>query len=279
MISEVLSGLDKYHNDVNLNRDFDNKYDAMLKDMKEAVSLIFKAENLLFAYASEGSHRDEVRAFIKDFVKDLSTASTNEPVVFPEPKALNEGLQCESQVQYVCMTGDYRKAGLKNSARLGLVRNILSTDYLWTEVRLKGGAYGVYCVFSKSGESGFVSFRDPNISKTLEAYRGASDYIRTFKGDKNLIERFIITTIGDMDTPLTSSMQFSKALNYYRMGITNEAVQRDRDELLATTEEDIRALHKYIDAIIDSNTICVLGNGQKLDSEKELFKQVIPLMA
>lgn len=276
-ISDVLGGIDKYHNDVELLDSFDDKFEELIKDMKEAISYIFTSDNLTVALGCEEEAKESIDDIIVGFSNNLSLEKVTEPVVYPDVECLNEGLSCDSLVQYVAVAGNYSAKGLKSTARLGIIRNILSTDYLWNEVRLKGGAYGVYCVFSKTGDGGFMSYRDPNLKSTIEAFKSASDYIKSYDGGSDIIERFIITTIGDADAPLTPSMKLGRAFNYYKMGITDEDIQKERDELLSTKVDDIRALHIYIDAIIETGAVCVLGNEEVLKRDNEELKAIVPL--
>ena len=80
------------------------------------------------------------------------------------------------QVQYVAQTGNFRKAGFEYTGTLNILKVALSYDYLWTNIRVKGGAYGCMSGFKRSGESFFVSYRDPHLKRTLDIFAGIPDY-------------------------------------------------------------------------------------------------------
>lgn len=278
-VSEILNGVDKYNFDKNLSDNFDKKYGSLLDDIKEAVSIIFTKDNLKIALACEKEAKSQVDEILESFISSLGDTPKLPKTIFPETQMLNEGLTCASQVQYVALAGNYKDSGLETTPRLGILRNILSNDYLWTAVRLQGGAYGVMCGFTKTGESYFVSYRDPNLLSTLDAYKSAAEYIAEYPDDEESVERYIITTIGDIDTPITASMSLSRAFNHYMMDVTYESVQRDRDTILATTASDIRELHKYIEAICATGALCTVGGEEMLKKEGNIFKTIKPLFA
>lgn len=279
MISEILNGVDKYNNDKALSESFDERFEALINDINEVISIIFTKDNLKIALACEQGAKAEVEKVLLHFVDSLGDSQSLEKAVYPEPTMRNEGLSCASQVQYVALAGNYKNSGLGNTSRLGILRNILSNDFLWNAVRLQGGAYGVMCGFSKTGESYFVSYRDPNLLSTLEAYRNAAEYIRNYPDDAETVERYIITTIGDMDSPISSSMKLARAFNYYMMDVTNESVQTDRNQILSTTVSDVRDLYKYIEAVCKTGALCTVGGEEMLEKEGNVFNVVKPLFA
>ena len=147
-------------------------------------------------------------------------------------------------------------------------------DYLWMNVRVKGGAYGCMSNFGKGGDCYFVSYRDPNLEKTIEVYEQAADYIKNFSADERTITKYIIGAVSDMDIPMTPAMKGARSSSAYLTNLSFEEVQRERDELLAVTEDKIRALAAHIQALLDEKAICVVGNADKIESEKHLFEHV-----
>ena len=147
-------------------------------------------------------------------------------------------------------------------------------DYLWINVRVKGGSYGCMCSFAKTGESYFVSYRDPNLKKTMEVYEKAGDYLRSFTADERTMTKYIIGAISDWDVPMTPATKGSRSLSAYLSHMDYADLQKERDELLGCTQEDIRALADYVDAIMKENAVCVVGNGQTIEENKEMFDTI-----
>ena len=62
-----------------------------------------------------------------------------------------------------------------------MLRVILGYDYLWQNVRVKGGAYGCMSSFSRDGSAYFVSYRDPHLAQTIRTFEEAPDYTRCLR--------------------------------------------------------------------------------------------------
>ena len=189
----------------------------------------------------------------------------------------NEGFKTSGQVQYVAKTGNFVKKGYEYTGALEILKVALSYDYLWINLRVKGGAYGCMSGFKRSGESYFVSYRDPHLRRTLDVYAGVPEYVRTFAADEREMTKYIIGTISGKDTPRTPQMQGSLAKMAYFRGLTVEMMQKERDQILNATVEDIHALAPLIEAVLSDEQICVVGSESAIDKAKDVFMEIKPL--
>ena len=155
---------------------------------------------------------------------------------------------------------------------------MLSYEYLWMNVRVKGGAYGCMSEFKTSGDSYLVSYRDPNLKKTLEVFEHAADYVRNFDADEREMTKYVIGTISDLDVPMTPATKGSVSLNAWFSNVTEEELKKERMEILNATVEDIRALAELVDCVVKQQRICVVGSEEKIEQEKALFKTVEHLL-
>ncbi len=277
-LSEKLSGMEQYRYIENLLLDFDNKFDSLVEDMKEVLNIVLRKDNLEISLGTDSEGREIFEKAALEFIAELNS----EQVAYEKESVFaskdNEAFASSSQVQYVALSGNFKKtAKLPYTGSLQVLRSILNTDYLWTAVRLQGGAYGCFSSFGASGEGVFVSYRDPNLLNTIEVYKKASEYVKNYPGDLEEVERYIISTIGDMDSPLTPSMKAARSFNFYKNHTTNEEKQKERDEILSTTPEKVRALYKYLDAIYASNLYSCVGSEEMLKKEGSLFDIISPL--
>lgn len=183
-----------------------------------------------------------------------------------------------SQIQYVAKTGDFICEGYEYTGALRLLRIILSYDYLWINVRVKGGAYGCMNTFLRSGESYFVSYRDPNLSDTLDVYDRIPEYIRSFSPDERDMTKYIIGTFSALDTPMNPEAKGSRSLSAYLEGITYEQIQKERNEILNAQPEDIRRLADLVEAVLKKDSICVIGNENMIKESAGLFENVEKLI-
>lgn len=183
-----------------------------------------------------------------------------------------------SQIQYVAKTGDFICEGYEYTGALRLLRIILSYDYLWINVRVKGGAYGCMNTFLRSGESYFVSYRDPNLSDTLDVYDRIPEYIKSFSPDERDMTKYIIGTFSALDTPMNPEAKGSRSLSAYLEGITYEQIQKERNEIINAQPEDIRRLADLVEAVLKKDSICVIGNENMIKESAGLFENVEKLI-
>ena len=210
----------------------------------------------------------------EEFLENLYTEPVTKQVYVPELRKKNEGFMTSGQIQYVCRAGNYKKNGLKYTGALRVLKVIMGYEYLWTNVRVKGGAYGCMCGFSEGGDSYFVSYRDPNLEKTIEVYEKAALAVADFKADERTMTKYIIGTFSGLDMPLTPQTKGARALACYLSHTSYEMLQKEREEILNCSVEDIRALSAYIKAFMEDDFLCVVGNASKIKEQEELFLKI-----
>ena len=151
---------------------------------------------------------------------------------------------------------------------------MMGYEYLWTNIRVKGGAYGCMCAFGRTGECFFVSYRDPNLSQTIDVYEAAADFIGAYDANERTLTQYIIGTFSQLDMPLTAAGKGRRSREAYMRGITMEMIQKERDEVIDVTAEDIRGLAAYIRAFMEDDFLCVVGSEQKIKAEADKFMNI-----
>ena len=263
---------------------FEEKKESIISKLKDLMQIIFTKKNMFVSITADEEGKEKVFDQLVDFVKGLDQSVNQEILTVYkdtkfQPKQLNEGFKTQMQVQYVARAGNFIKAGHSYTGALRVLRIILSYDYLWNNIRVKGGAYGCMCGFNGvDGDAYFVSYRDPNLRETNQVYIDAADYVKNYQADERDITKNIIGTISGLDTPLTPQMKGRRSLSFYISGVSQEDLQKEREEILDVTVEDIRNLSGIIKSIIDAGNICVIGNETKIEEEKDLFKEVKKLI-
>lgn len=189
----------------------------------------------------------------------------------------NEGIMTSGKVQYVAKGGNFRDHGYAYTGSLMVLDTILQYGYLWTKIRVQGGAYGAFTRFYDNGDMVLCSYRDPNLGHSIDAYNALADYLDDFNVSDREMTKYVIGTLSRIDIPLTPSLRGDKAMNRYFTGTTQEAAQARRDQLLQTTAADIRALAPLIRAVMKDNNVCVMGNEAKIRQEANWFGQLISL--
>ena len=271
-VKDMVQGLGFYQYLADLDDHFEEKKERLIMNLKKLNDIVFRKENLLVSSTCEKEEFDTLAPQLKELCHHLSyadfTYSPDEPVL--EQK--NEGFMDASQIQYVCQSGNFRKAGYDFNGVMNMLHVILSYDYLWQNIRVKGGAYGCGGGMIKNGNVSLSTYRDPNLKKSLEVFAGIPDYLEQFDVDEREMTKYVIGTFGLMDTPLTPAAKGLRSVAHYLRGITVEDLRRERLQIINATPEDIRALAEPMRAALDQNNICVIGNEEKIRSDKDIFK-------
>ena len=273
-LMDQVNGLSFYRLLEGLEKDFEGKKEELSANMERLVHCIFRPENLMVDYTAQR----EGLAGIEPLIEALKSKLHREPVegkpYVPQPVKKNEGLMSSAQIQYVCRAGNYANKGFSYTGALRVLKVLMSYEYLWMQVRVKGGAYGCMCQFGKTGESYFVSYRDPNLEKTIETYEKAADFVEAFEADERTMTQYIIGAVSAMDMPLTPAARGNYSLAGYMTGFTFERAQQERDELLSTDAGTIRKLAAHIRAFMEDDCLCVVGNEEKIKEQKDIFGSV-----
>ncbi|WP_294217179.1 insulinase family protein [Pseudobutyrivibrio sp.] len=275
-LADLANGVEFYRFLVDLEENFEAKKADIISRLNKLVQIIFSVDR--FIISSTG--KVEVLTQAKRLADDIRPRLNQQHMDFDsddtefEIHPVKEALKDASQIQYVAMAGDFVKAGFKYNGAFRLLNTILGYDYLWIKVRVQGGAYGCSMNSGRQGDLVLVSYRDPNLSETLNVYEKTGEYLRNFEADERDMTKYIIGTISGMDTPLTPSQRGLRGLSFYMSGITYEDIQKTRDEVLDATVEDIQALAEPVEAALDQRYICVIGNEDTIEANKSLFTNI-----
>ena len=275
---EKLGGLDFYRVISRLIDDYDNKKDDLKEKLNSITAALFRKENLTVDYIGDEKYNDTVIKLTDNFAANLITTDIELPKETLELKKLNEGLKTSGQVQYVARVGNFRESGLEPTGALMVLKVIMGYDYLWNNVRVKGGAYGCMSGFSQDGIGYFVSYRDPNLKETIDIFEKAADYIENFNCSERDMTKFIIGTMADIDSPLTPYDEGIASLGAYLSHKSDKDKQKNRDDVLNCNIDRIRELADYIREIMKADAICVVGAEDKINANKDLFLNIEDLL-
>ncbi len=272
--NELTGGTAYYHFLEQLEKDYPAKKQEIIAKLQEVSRKLFTRSNMMVNYTADDKGYEKLPEALKLLAEKLPEGS-GENYAFTHPvKNVNEGLKTSAQVDYVARCGNFRDAGLKYTGALKILQVILSYDYLWLNIRVKGGAYGCMSGFGRSGEGYLVSYRDPNLKETNDIYEGVPAYLETFDPDDRDMTKYVIGTISNLDAPLTPSVKGSRGLSAYLSGVTEEMMQTERDQILGATKEDIRALAAQIRAVLKTGSFCVVGNEEKIEANSSMFGEI-----
>ncbi len=257
--------------------DFDLTAERIAARLRDIAERIFTADNLTLHVTCDRSGYGKVRAALRGLRGSFPETALR-PMAFDwREENRREGWESASQVNYVARFGNFRKHGFAYTGALRVLKLLLSYDYLWNNIRVRGGAYGCSASFGRTGSAGFTSYRDPKLMETDRVYDGIADFAEHFSADEREMTKSIIGTIAELDAPLTPLQRGLRGLSAYYSHVTDEALQKERDEILDAQPEDIRALAPLLRAVLSDGARCVIGNESQLRAAKENFTDVKPL--
>lgn len=278
LYQDELKGVAFYRSICRIEKELSESPKSVSDKLAAIAKKLFARNRMLISFTGNneayGNAKPSLEKVIAGFDK-MSAVGNQAEVHFNTAK---EAFIDASQIQYVAKTGDFICEGYEYTGALRLLRIILSYDYLWINVRVKGGAYGCMNTFLRSGESYFVSYRDPNLSDTLDVYDRIPEYIKSFSPDERDMTKYIIGTFSALDTPMNPEAKGSRSLSAYLEGITYDQIQKERNEILNAQPEDIRRLADLVEAVLKKDSICVIGNENMIKESAGLFENVEKLI-
>ena len=257
-----------------IEENFDEKKEELIRNLKELSQRIFCADNMMISYTSAEEGIEPMREAFGVVRNGLNSGGRSGEACILHCTKRNEGFKTSSKVQYVARVGNFIDGGAEYTGALQILKVILSYDYLWQNIRVKGGAYGCMSNFNRIGESYLISYRDPNLEKTLEVYEGVVDYLENFSVDDRDMTKFVIGTISNIDRPMNPAAKGSRSMNLYMNHVTEEMIRKEREEILNAFQKDIRALAVVLKAMLDAQQLCVIGSEEKIDACSGMFGEV-----
>jgi len=253
-----------------LANDIDKKWKSVLKKLETMRELLINRQALICNMTLDGANWKTFQPQVTFF---LSTLPSKEARLFNfdlQLSAKKEGLTIPAQVNYVGKGANLYSLGYQLDGSAQVITGYLRMTHLWEKIRLQGGAYGAYAVFDdRSGVLTFLSYRDPNIAATIDAFDKAADFLKGIDGSRlsdNELTKAIIAAIGDIDAYQLPDAKGYTSMLRYLTGRTDALRQRVRDEVLSTNGEDFIAFGEVLEKAAQSNAVAVLGSQNALES-------------
>lgn len=272
--NDLVGGIALYRTIAELEEHFDEKKQFLMDKLRSLTEKIFVKNRLLISLTADAEGYQLLEEKFPQFLTVLPDGEKEGESVTFHCEKKNEGFLDASKVQYVSRAGNYLSKGYSYTGALRILKVILSYDYLWINVRVKGGAYGCMSGFMRNGDAYFTSYRDPNLKSTNEIYEGIPAYLRAFDADERDMTKYIIGTVSDMDTPLNPAAKGMRSVSAYLTNISYEELQRERNEVLDAQPENIKNLAVLIEAVLAQDALCVIGAEENVEAEKDMFLEV-----
>lgn len=275
---EVIQGISMFESVKNWYENFDEEYENIVNGLEQARQAIFQKQNMIVSYTGKEKEPEFLTESLSHFAGRLYPDQEREAGIAVACSRRNEGFATAGGVCYVACAGNFMDQGFEYTGALKVLQMIFSYEYLWIQLRVKGGAYGCMCSFGNQGDSMFVTYRDPNLTETYDVYDHAAQFVEEFDADERDMKKYIIGTISNMDMPMGPDDMGARSFNAYLMGRTEEELQKDRDQVLGCTRDDIRALAPLVKAVVDAGNRCCIGNEEKIRQAEGCFGEIRNLL-
>lgn len=239
------------------------------RSLNELTSKIFTKSRLTVGITGEYDEK-----WIKQIIALLNDAPIGSKVVYDKAPIRREGFVIPAEIGFAAKSYNINALGVKPSGYAKVAAQLLTFDYMWNDIRVKGGAYGTSMKAPLSGEVSLTTYRDPSPSRSLTSFDKTGEALRAFcKGD-NDIEKYIISTIAAAEPLLTPKTEGDRAVDMYFSGITDDDLQRERNEILGASPEKLEEFSRVLDEVCKNSGICVIGGKHTLDACGDLLDSV-----
>ncbi|CAK9315812.1 unnamed protein product [Citrullus colocynthis] len=267
-ISEQMGGLSYLEFLQTLEEKVDQNWVEISSSLEEIRQSLLSRKNCLVNVTADGKNLIKSEKFIGKFLDLLP----NQPVIKNSTwnarlSSDNEAIVIPTQVNYVGKAANIYETGYQLDGSAYVISKFISNTWLWDRVRVSGGAYGGFCDFdTHSGVFSFLSYRDPNLLKTLDVYDGTVDFLRELDLDDDTLAKAIIGTIGDVDSYQLPDAKGYSSLLRYLLGITEEERQRRREEILSTSLKDFKNFADALEAVRNKGVVVSVASPEDVET-------------
>ncbi|MFA7222014.1 MAG: insulinase family protein [Bacilli bacterium] len=258
-----------------LSKNFATKKDELIKDLSMLIHTLFTKENFVAYSTLDKETMPNYKEACMQLYENLPSSSerkvNNEQIKL---KPINEGFMCPFDVNFVIRSCDFARVGCSYNGKMDVLTNAIGIDYLWQNVRVKGGAYGAGLLLNQKMGFALYSYRDPHIVETNNIYFGIPEFIKSMKYSDEELLKLKIGSISNnsyvMHPSDAGKLGFSRLLS----GYTYEEVVKQNDELLECTVSDLNNFANTISELLNNSNLCVIGNEKQVDDNKKLFNEI-----
>lgn len=280
VVREQLSGVDFYLFLRDLLEHFDERLDGLRAKLAELADHIFVADGCMASFTGSDEDFDAYWDAAGDLGLDAGDGADagRNALVVPEPRDRHEAFVIPSDICFAARACDPRRLGIDVTGAWAVAANALSYDYLWNEIRVKGGAYG--CGFRAAGErqTAFYTYRDPAVDPSIERMERAGAWLGSFEPDEAAFEGFIVSCVSGMDAPVKPYALTKRRNTTYLAGLDPHAREERRAQMLAATPAELRSLGADVTRIAAVAPTCVFG-GRDVIAKSNAGFNVVDLLA
>jgi hypothetical protein len=250
--------------------DIDRKWKSVLKRLEAIREALINRNALIANVTVDAANWTAFQPQLESLLSALPARNVKLAPFGVQPTPKKEGLTIPAQVNYVGKGANLYDLGYEHDGSAEVIVGYLRMAYLWEKIRVQGGAYGAFSVFDDaSGVFTFLSYRDPNVSATIDSYDKAAAFLKGLDSSHlsdNELTKAIIGAVGDLDAYQLPDAKGYTSMLRYLTNRTDDVRQEIRDEVLSTNGEDFIAFGEVLEKVAQSEAVAVLGSQSAIES-------------
>jgi len=269
--NELVKGID-YH--IFIKEVAEKDLDEVLTKLEDIYKKAFTSNKLIVDVASTFENKNVLENSLDHLVSTIENVEYEESIFDFKEESIKEGFATTADVNYVSYGN---KLSEEYNSKYIVLNNLVSNEFLYSEIRAKGGAYGAGMTTSQTGSFATYSYRDPNLENTLEVYNNIPKFLEETKVTNEELLPLIIGAVGKLDPPKTERAKAAFDLSLYIGNREYEEIDELIENALEVDIETIKSKAPVIKSALESASLAVLGNSQLINEKKEMFDKVIEL--
>jgi len=270
-VSEKIDGLDYLFFLNELVEKIESDWPAVLSDLEAVRETLVNRRTMIVNVTLDEKNYGLMRPQVTDFLSGLPAPDQAPVAWLASLSPNNEGLTIPARVNYVAKGANLYDSGYELDGSISVITNYLGTTWLWEKVRVQGGAYGGFSTFDRySGLFSYVSYRDPNLTGTLDNYDGTAAFLRNLSLNNEELVKSIIGTIGTLDAYQLPDAKGYTSLIRHLVGVSDESRQMYRDQVLSTTAKDFKLFAETLDYVREKGVVVAMGSAEAINAANEL---------
>lgn len=277
-IKDITSGIEYFRFLSQVEENLEDMLDEVIEKLVETASYLFTKENLMVAVSCEKKDLTLYQTELHKLYESLPASKGSVQQYAFDFSVRRSAFTGASKVQYNVKSANYMDYGFTYSGKMQVLKTVLDLEYLWNRVRVQGGAYGCGCQFLKNGSLYFYSYRDPNIEKTFSSYDETEAFLNNFRIDEREMTKYILGTVNALDRPRSNAEKSDLAVARYFCQITPQGIQKERNEILSTTADELKEYIPLLQKAMAEDILCTVGNINLIEEQKSLYQSIVSFL-
>lgn len=249
----------------------ENDFGKVQERLENVYKRIF-TKDLSINITSEKDGYDLMKVAINKAFADLGRREADVTIEF-EARAKKEAIATDANVNYVAKSANFYDFEGGYDGKFLLAGSIMSNPYLYSLIRAQGGAYGAGMFVSRSMLLATYSYRDPNISSTIDSFNKIGQIAKDLEMTDRDFENQKISSMGTILRPRNPKQMGDADYAYFRI----PSSKKEDDilaEIKAASLDDIKALSDSFDKAMDLDNLVVFGARSDIEKNKDLFDEI-----